>query len=227
MTDEEFDDFDDGPEPGPSVIDRLRDNWIAAALVAVILVGVLVFAFQLIPRDPGGDSAEAGFARDMSTHHGQAVAMALTMRDRTEDLQVFYLCTDIMLTQQNEIGMMTGWLMVWDLNTVGDDKPMAWMGMPMDGLMPGMATPEQIEQLTTLPVTDAEILFFQLMIRHHQGGIEMAQALLARSDNNLVRGVAQQMIVIQSAEIDTMNQMLEARGQSPITDPLPDSHEGM
>jgi uncharacterized protein (DUF305 family) len=78
-----------------------------------------------------------------------------------------------------------------------------------------------------LPVAEAEVLFFQLMIRHHQGGIEMAQALLDRSDDDMVRGVAQQMIVIQSAEIDTMNQMLEARGQSPITDPLPDSHEGM
>ena len=224
MTDEEMD--DDVPQ-SHSVIDRLRENWIAAALIGVIVIGALVFAFQWFPRDPASDSAEAGFARDMSTHHGQAVAMALKMRDRTEDEQVFYLCTDIALTQQGEIGIMTGWLMAWDLNTVGDDKPMSWMGMPMSGLMPGMATQEQIAQLDTLPVAEAEGLFFQLMIRHHQGGIEMAQALLDRSDDDMVRGVAQQMIVIQTAEIDTMNQMLEARGQSPITDPLPDSHEEM
>lgn len=219
--------YDDDEAVERTIVDRLRDNWMAAALVAVILVGALVFAFQYIPRDPGSDSVEAGFARDMSAHHGQAVAMSLKMRDRAEDEQVFYLSTDIMLTQQNEIGMMTGWLMSWDLGIVGEDDPMSWMGHPTRGLMPGMATPEQIAQLDTLAPADAEVLFFELMIRHHQGGIEMAQALLDRSDNDLVRDVAQQMIVVQTAEISTMNQMLESRGLPPITDHLPDDHSGM
>lgn len=220
-------DYDDDEPVERSIVDRLRDNWMAAALVGVILIGVLVFAVQYIPRDPGGDSVEAGFARDMSAHHGQAVAMSLKMRDRAEDEQVFFLCTDIMLTQQNEIGMMTGWLMSWDLGIVGEDDPMSWMGHPTSGLMPGMATAEQIAQLDTLPPAEAEVLFFEIMIRHHQGGVEMAQALLDRSDNEMVRDVAQQMIVVQSAEIDTMNQMLESRGLSPITDPLPGGHGGM
>lgn len=220
-------DPDDGIEPVPSMIDRLRQNWMAVALIGVILIGIVVFIVQFMPRNPGNDSAEAGFARDMSAHHGQAVSMALTMRDRAEDEQVFFLSTDIMLTQQNEIGMMTGWLMTWDLGIVGEDDPMSWMGHPTSGLMPGMATPEQISQLGTLPPAEAEVLFFQLMIRHHQGGIEMAQALLERSDSDLVSDVARQMIVVQTAEIATMNQMLESRGLAPITDPLPEDHGGM
>jgi uncharacterized protein (DUF305 family) len=204
----------------------LRENWIAALLVAVILIGIGVFAFQMIPRDPGDNSAEAGFARDMSAHHGQAVQMALAIRDRTEDEQLHYLATDIMLTQQSEIGMMTGWLMSWGLGNVGSDDPMTWMGHPTTGLMPGMATQEQVAELSSLPVDQAEVLFLQLMIRHHQGGVEMAEAILDRTDNDMIRKVATQMVVIQDAEIDTMNQMLEARGQAPITDPLPDSHTG-
>lgn len=205
-------------------ITRLRENWIAASLVGVILVGTGVFLYQILPRDPGDGAAEAGFARDMSTHHGQAVRMALAIRDRTEDEQLYYLATDIMLTQQTEIGMMTGWLMSWDLGIVGSDDPMTWMGHPTTGLMPGMATQEQVAELGSLPVDQAEILFCQLMIRHHQGGIEMAQAILDRTGNDMIEDVANQMIVVQSAEIDVLNQMLEARGQSPITDPLPDSH---
>jgi uncharacterized protein (DUF305 family) len=207
-----------------AALERIRRNWVATALVAVILIGTVVFAFQWYPRDPGNDSVEAGFARDMSTHHGQAVSMSLAIRDRTEDEQLYYLATDIMLTQQSEIGMMTGWLMTWDLGMVGDEAPMTWMGHPSTGLMPGMATQEQIAELSSLPVDQAEVLFLQLMIRHHQGGVEMAQALLDRSDDDMVRDVAQQMVVVQTAEIDTMNQFLEARGQSPITDPLPESH---
>jgi len=30
---------------------------------------------------------------------------------------------------------------------------MAWMGHPMEGLMPGMATPEEISRLSRLPPT--------------------------------------------------------------------------
>ena len=134
------------------------------------------------------------------------------------------MATDIMLSQQTGIGMMTGWLMAWDLDTVGSDDPMTWMGHPTTGPMPGMATQEQVADLSSLLVGEAEILFFSLMIRHHQGGIEMAQAILDRTENEMIQEIANQMIVVQSAEIDVMNQMLEARGQSPITDPLPDSH---
>lgn len=211
--------------PG-NIITRIRQNWIAALLVAVILIGIGVFAFQLFPRDPGNNSAEAGFARDMTAHHGQAVTMAIAIRDRTKDEQLFYMASDIMLTQQSEIGMMTGWLMSWGLGTVGDDDPMTWMGHPTTGLMPGMATQDQVAQLTSLPVDQAEVLFLQLMIRHHQGGVEMAQAILDRTSDKMIEDVANQMITMQTAEIGVMNQMLEQRGEAPITDPLPDSHSG-
>jgi len=211
--------------PG-AIISRIRQNWIASLLVMVILIGIGVFAFQMFPRDPGNNSVEAGFARDMMAHHGQAVQMAIAIRDRTEDEQLFYMSTDIMLTQQSEIGIMTGWLMSWGLGTSGDEVPMTWMGHATTGLMPGMATQDQVAQLSTLPVDQAEVLFLQLMIRHHQGGVDMAQAIIDRSDNQMVKDVAQQMIVVQDAEIAVMNQMLEERGEAPITDPLPESHSG-
>ena len=44
-----------------------------------------------------------------------------------------------------------------------------------NGLMPGMATPAQMTKLQTLHGSALDIFFLQLMIRHHQGGIEMAQ----------------------------------------------------
>jgi uncharacterized protein (DUF305 family) len=63
------------------------------------------------------------------------------------------------------------------------------------------------------------------MIRHHQGGVDMAEAYLARGDQEEVSFMADRIVLLQAGEIDTMNAMLEQRGQSPITDPLPDSHE--
>lgn len=194
------------------------------ALLAMLamVVGAAVLVYGMIPRPPDGDSAEAGFLRDMSDHHAQGVEMALILHDRTADAGLLTMTTDIAMTQQGQIGAMQGWLDVWDLSPTGDDSKMAWMDHPIeDGLMPGMATPEQMAQLETLPVEQAEVLFLQLMIRHHQGGVDMAEALLDRSDQQEVTTFARGVVASQGSEIDTMNGMLEARGQAPITDALP------
>lgn len=202
-------------------------KWLAA-LLALLIVGGLIMVIAL-DRTPGDDSAEAGFLRDMMPHHDQAVEMALIIRDRTDDQQLFFTATDITLTQQNQIGMMGGWLQLWDLSPNQDGPMMAWMDHPIDeGLMPGMATQEEIDQLRTLPLEEAEVLFLQLMIRHHQGGVHMGQAYLARGDQEDVSRFAESLVRVQRLEIETMNVMLEQRGQEPITDPLDvaGEHEG-
>ena len=207
-------------------IDR-RIGLFALVAVGALLVGAAVFVYQSIPRPPENNSAEAGFLRDMSDHHAQGVEMSQILHDRTADEQLLTITTDIAMTQQGQIGTMLGWLDLWDLSPTGADPAMAWMDHPVtDGLMPGMATAEQVEQLSTLPVDHAEVLFMQLMIRHHQGGVAMAEAVLERSDQEEVTNLAQSIVRSQNSEIDAMNQMLQARGQAPITDPLPtdDSH---
>lgn len=198
---------------------------LALAVLGVVLVGAGVLAWQLWPRDPGGDSAEAGFLRDMYTHHSQAVAMGMIMRDRTGDQGLELLATEIALGQSTQMGTMLGYLDLWGIPLGTTDLPMSWMGHPTEGPMPGMATAEEINQVRSLPAAEAEVLFLQLMIRHHQGGVEMAEAYLDRGDQEEVAFMADRIILLQDAEIDTMNTMLEQRGQPPITDPLPDSHE--
>jgi uncharacterized protein (DUF305 family) len=105
----------------------------------------------LVTRPPGNDSAEAGFARDMMVHHAQAVQMAEIVRDKTQSAEVRLLASDISLTQQAQIGIMQGWLEAWGLPITGSKPAMAWMGHPMDGLMPGMATPDEIDRLSKVP----------------------------------------------------------------------------
>jgi uncharacterized protein (DUF305 family) len=199
---------------------------LAMGVLALIILGVGVLLWQLWPRDPGNDSAEAGFLRDMFEHHSQAVEMAMIIRDRTEDENLFFIATDIALTQSTQMGTMQGYLELWGLPLTSDDAPMTWMGSPVEeGLMPGMATAEEIQQLRDLPVAEAEVLFLQLMIRHHQGGVMMAEAALELVDQEQVETMAERIDILQEGEIAAMNDMLVARGQEPITDPLP-PHEG-
>jgi uncharacterized protein (DUF305 family) len=173
---------------------------------------------------PGADSPEAGFARDMKTHHGQAVEMAFLLLPRVEgtDDQLTAMLRDMILTQQNQIGQMEGWLHIWDLPLGSDKSPMAWMGHSVDGLMPGMATQEQVAAISTLPTNEAIVSFLQLMIVHHQAAVDMANAIIERTDNDAVKILAQSIVNSQQSEISLMQQFLaQYQGQSGASNPAP------
>ena len=66
---------------------------------------------------------------------------------------------------------------------------------------------------------DADIMFAQMMIPHHQQAVEMSEMLLAKEGIPAqVAEFAQGVIDAQGPEIDRMNAMLEAWGQQPVTD---------
>jgi uncharacterized protein (DUF305 family) len=185
-------------------------SWLLAVVFGSLAVTVL--ALYLTSRPPGDRSAEAGFARDMMVHHAQAVEMAGILRDKSVSPEMETLATDIALTQQAQIGQMQGWLAVWGLPMTGTEPAMAWMGHPTTGRMPGMATPEEMEALREAPPEEAEKLFLQLMIPHHQAAVPMAEAALEESDRPEVRQLAGAIVASQKAEIEIMRNLLEGRG---------------
>jgi len=197
--------------------DQRRQRWllVAIAVGAVVVLAVALLVWRTAGRLPADDSLEAGFARDMMVHHDQAVAMALLIRDRTADPAVKTLATDILLTQENQIGQMLGWLNVWGLPATGAQPPMAWMGHPVSGRMPGMATPEELAQLEHLSGNAADTEFLRLMIRHHQGGIPMAEEAIARSGNAQVRALATAIVAAQQSEITAMEDLLRQKETVP------------
>jgi uncharacterized protein (DUF305 family) len=168
-------------------------------------------ALLLASVPPGNDSAEAGFARDMIVHHGQAVQMAEIIRDNTKSDSIRLLAADISLTQQAQVGMMQGWLQVWGLPITGEEPAMAWMGHPTDGLMPGMASPDELDRLFKLPPERADVLFLRLMISHHEAAIPMAKAILKRTDEPEVSQLATSIIGSQRAEIENMKAMVDEK----------------
>jgi uncharacterized protein (DUF305 family) len=218
-----------------------RTHLPTRAIVALILGGSLVVALAFflgrvtvpVESTPSTTSAEAGFAREMQTHHEQAVEMSFIVRDATEDDAVRLLAYDISRTQQQQAGQMYAWLNMWGLSQASSEPTMTWMSRPtLDGAshehgsgsgsgdesahtpgdpMPGLATTEQLTQLKQLSGVEAERLYLELMIAHHQGGVEMAEAVLARSDNSMVTSLAKGMVAAQKSEIDLMEGMLEER----------------
>jgi len=183
-----------------------------ALAAAAVLLAALSLWLYLSGQQPGDDSAEAGFARDMSVHHAQAVEMAEIVRDKTESDEVRLMAADMALTQQGQIGQMQGWLGAWGLPATGEQPAMSWMGHPTEGRMPGMASPEQIERLQTASPAEADKMFFQLMIPHHQAAVPMAEAAIKQTDQPEVENLAGAVVATQKGEIQLMKNMLEERG---------------
>lgn len=201
-------------------------------LVAIVLLGVAALAavFVLgrlsvgaVAPTPSTDSAAAGFLRDMQVHHAQAVEMAMLVRDRTDDPAIRQLAYDIAVAQATQSGSMYGLLEAWDLPQLSPQPAMTWTLLPtIDGSsggghqmapdapagMPGMATAAEIDELEAAQGDDAVRIFLTLMIAHHQGGVEMAEAVLARSDVPQVVSLATGIERAQRAEITVMQDLL-------------------
>lgn len=200
----------------------------ASLLLAIVAVAAVAAAFlgYLSNRPPGDNSDEAGFARDMMVHHAQAVQMAELVRDKTEDEKMRTIAGDIALTQQAQIGQMQGWLSVWGLPITGTEPQMAWMGHEVDGRMPGMASPEEIDELATASPEEADEIFLRLMITHHEAAIPMSEAIYD-TDEPAVRQLAEAIATSQESEILMMENMLEEMGAEPVeSEPMDMDHEG-
>ncbi len=187
--------------------------WLAALLIVGLLLGAGGALYATRNVHPGDDSAEAGFLRDMSTHHAQAVEMSMIAHANSANAQIISLAADIALTQHGQIGYMQAWLRDWGLSPTGSEPAMAWMpgseGALRNGLMPGMATPEQMNRLREATGTALTVQFLTLMRRHHLGGIHMAQEILRMSDNKDVTWLAQTMVTGQQGEINLIDDLLE------------------
>jgi uncharacterized protein (DUF305 family) len=212
-----------------------RRSPLRTVLMAVIAVGLVLLGGGLAVAlgvgrtdPPTVESVDAGFSRDMARHHLQGVEMANLALDRSEDPAVRGLAFDISATQTNQTGRMQGWLSLWGIPLTGGE-PMAWMGdgghsghdmdMGTGDLMPGMATEEELAGLRSLTGTAFDVEFLRLMIRHHQGGTDMAEYAAEHAGIQVVRDLARTIAESQSAETSLMVGMLTERGGTPLPEP--------
>lgn len=210
---------------------------VLLALLALVAVAAGGFALgrgsapdPAPPGPPGPTSVDVGFSQDMAVHHEQAVLMA-TLAQTRATTTVRTIANGILGGQSQELGALRGWLRLWGDPAV-DPHPMAWMartqgtqgmqGMPgMSGghTMPGMATSGQLTRLAGLGGRRFDVLFLQLMIRHHQGGILMAADARQRAQLAVVRDAAASMIVQQVEDLGAMRALLRADGGRPLPAP--------
>ena len=152
------------------------------------------------------NDADVVFAQGMIADHEQAIEMADIALDPTigASAEVQDLATRIKDAQDPEIELMTGWLTAW-----GQPVQMDASGGHDMSNMEGVMTAEEMDALGAATGTEFDTMWLEMMVRHHEGAIAMAETVKASGSSADVLGLAEQIISAQQAEIDEMRALLD------------------
>ncbi|MEU3662790.1 DUF305 domain-containing protein [Streptomyces sp. NPDC032940] len=149
------------------------------------------------------NAADVAFATGMIPHHRQAVEMADLAPGRARSAEVKKLAAEIKKAQDPEIRTLSGWLSSW-----GEQ-------VPAEGAMDhsrhgtgGMMTAEETAELENASGAAFDTAFMEMMIKHHEGAVEMARTERADGAHPPAKKMAAEIITSQSAEIEQMNKLL-------------------
>ncbi|MBE1876274.1 DUF305 domain-containing protein [Myceligenerans pegani] len=183
-------------------------------LISVVaLAGALALAGCSGPEEPAQDTASTAgehtehndadvmFAQMMIPHHEQAIEMAdIVLAEPGADPRIAELATRVKEAQAPEIEELGRWLDTWGAERTSEHSGHAGMD--------GMMSEEDMQMLDDAAGPEANRLFLEQMIVHHQGAIEMARTEIESGQDAGAVEMAQTIIDTQDAEIETMEELL-------------------
>ncbi len=140
---------------------------------------------------------EIMFAQSMAPHHQQAIEMSKMALKNSAGPKVKNLAKAIISAQSKEMAQLKYWLTATNSS----------MTMDHDMQMSGMLTTKELASLKRLTGTQFDRTFLQLMIKHHQGALEMLD-LISDSKNAEAKALAKAIKSAQSKEITSMKLLL-------------------
>lgn len=151
------------------------------------------------------------FLAMMTPHHQQAVDMSdIILATNEVSDETAGLAERIKQGQQDEIDTMVGWADAWEQD--------ALMAHHAQHIANGMLTPAQLEELDSIDGSNADTLFLQLMHMHHEGALAMTEDQIENGGYQPLIELAEQMVEVQTAEMQEMEQMLSTRGEDLLTE---------
>lgn len=163
----------DGDEPlgdaAPNIVQPGAPGQPSRTLAADELAGL---------APPAHTDADVSFMQGMIQHHAQALLMTSLVPTRTDSRDLPLLARRMEISQEDEIELMRQWLA-----DRGEQAPTLHRvhghahGPRADERMPGMATEAELTQLRVARGELFDRLFLELMIRHHEGALQMVREL--------------------------------------------------
>ena len=193
----------------------MRSSKLLLPLAALALAGLLGACGG--GSDGGGGKKvdpQQAFLQSMVPHHRSAVEMARVAETEAKTDFVKDLASDITRTQNEEIGEMER------IHRRLFDTPLkpdmgAHMALGLSAQDAGMDHMDGASMIKGKKPFDRA--FVDEMVPHHQGAIRMAQAVLAKTRDQQLRGLAEDIIAAQKREIAEMKRFREREygGASP------------
>lgn len=174
-------------------------------LALMVLSIVLTACAGITDGDPPIDQA---FIDMMVPHHESAIAMAEIAQERAERLELRDMADDIVAAQSAEIEQMKAWRQEWfgtaDTPSMDAMPMLPGMSMPAGHSMSGgaMDMAAEVESLRGAEPFDRE--FIDAMIRHHEQAVDAAEIVLAKTERDEVRALAEEIISAQTSEIEQL-----------------------
>ena len=150
--------------------------------------------------------ADVRFMQGMIPHHEQALVMTQLVRRYATTDAVRQMALRMEISQRDEIALMETWLR-------NHGEPTHMPGMDGMHMMPGMLTPDQMEELHNARGVRFDQLFLEYMIQHHLGAIDMVATLFATpgaAQESTVFKFAEDVDADQTMEIERMQRVLES-----------------
>ena len=157
-----------------------------------------------LPANSIVTAEDVRFMQGMIAHHAQAVYMTRLAESAGAGARVLKLARKIDLSQAGEIALMQDWLRAHG-QFVPDTA--SWRTMRMHGML----TDAELAALAAARGTAFDRQFLTLMIRHHEGALQMVADLQAspRAGQEVdVSVLANDVENTQTAEIGLMKEML-------------------
>jgi uncharacterized protein (DUF305 family) len=151
------------------------------------------------------------FMQQMIPHHKQALVLSKLAPERTNSEAILELAKKIETSQEDEILFMQSWL------EDRDESHQHSMNHSHMQMM-GMATPDEINELSNSESVNFDELFLRLMIAHHEGAIKMVDHLNDQPGSTydeVLNEFVSDLDNDQSVEIERMNILLTNLSDDP------------
>ncbi|MHB8644471.1 MAG: DUF305 domain-containing protein [Thermomicrobiales bacterium] len=150
------------------------------------------------------DPYDLRFLDEMIPHHEMAIGMVRMMISQSNHPELRDLGQRIIIGQQQQIDQMLAWRQQWYANAPPLSGGMMGNGMMGSGGTGGMMGRSMMQG------NFADRMFLEMMIPHHQRAIDMSNDALTNAQHPELKGLAKEIIAVQSAEITEMQGDLAA-----------------
>jgi uncharacterized protein (DUF305 family) len=173
----------------------LQDKKVAVVLALIVMIVGTMAYFGTNAYLMGYD--EEHFIKEMILHHQEAIDMSKIMLN-SDTPAVRDIAEGIVDLQQKEIQMLESWLDEWYPEMGQQEESMKYTTI--------------ISKLSEISSKERDIQYLKGMVKHHESAIMMAEKVLKTNPRLEVRQLAEDIIRVQSQEIDLMKNIINDLG---------------